>query len=457
MEKDSQYDLLERYLNRLKFTGVPMGGTLGDQLALTKSHGVQSIRKTLVHLFWDLSQLLFSIFRKNKPLLNTRILATWLIDKSHFNNMIIPLIDSFKEQITVISNPANVKKIQRANLISLRESYNTPIRAIPSIICYYGKVLFLLFRNRQRLDLCNKELIFYTFRLFHQAKIISFYDYQFNKSKSKPRIVVTEFDRNSIASPLILTAKKNGIKTITLVHGVIGNYFTPVLADRIFCFGEIQRDQLIERNVSKERIKITGTSIIPDFKEFKVSRNRNNSTLTVCLGVQTLKKIYLDLKLKTVIEAAIQVRTVELIIKLHPSQKKEDFIHLQEINSCIKVVSSSEIDNLDLFSKIDLLIINFSGLGIEAMYYGVPVILIQTKDEETQYMFDLIAKLSGLPVFETSSELVSIFNTVMNDRSYLDDLANKGKIFANRFYYATGSSAVSNIVREITEYADLLL
>jgi hypothetical protein len=456
MKIESRYDRLERYLNRLKYSGVPMGGTLADQLALTQLHGVQSARKSFLHLFWDFSYLLFSVFRKKRPILNTRIIATWLIDKHHFNNMMIPLIRAFKDQITVISNPDNIKKTQKTNLISIRETYNTPVRAIPGILYYFCQVVFLLFRNRKRLDFSNKELLFYSQTLFHQAKIISFYDYQFNKSKSKPRIAVTEFDRNSIASPMVLTARKNGIKTITLVHGIIGDDFTPLLADRIFCFGEIQRVQLMERNVPAERIKITGTSIIPEFKEFKSRRNNNNRpTIIVCLGVQPLKKIYLDYKLKTVIEAASHLSQVELIIKLHPSQRKEDFIHLQGISSRVNVLSSSDIDNADLFSKIDLLIINFSGLGVEAMHYGVPVILIRTRDEENRYLTDSFAKWSGLPVFETSSELESIINTILYDRTYLDGLSNKGKEFAGRFYYATGSRAVSNIVREIIEYACL--
>jgi hypothetical protein len=79
MKIESRYERLERYLNRIKFTEVPMGGILADQLALTQTHGVQSTGKSFIHLFWDFSYLFFSAFTRNQMLLNTSMIATWLI------------------------------------------------------------------------------------------------------------------------------------------------------------------------------------------------------------------------------------------------------------------------------------------------------------------------------------------------------------------------------------------
>ena len=116
----------------------------------------------------------------------------------------------------------------------------------------------------------------------------------------------------------------------------------------------------------------------------------------------------------------------------------------------IEVLSSKEIDNMDLFERIDLLIINFSWLGIEAMYQKVPVIFMKSHRGETG-MVNLLVKWSNLPVFETSRELHSILSSIMNDIKYLDILSKKGKVFADKYYYATGSEASQNIIKELNE------
>jgi hypothetical protein len=450
-----KYTLLERYLNRVKFLGIPIGATLADQFLLDELHGIQPVIKTIRDFFITCIWLFLGFFKKKALVLNTPVIGTWLADKRHLNNMVLPLIRSYKNDITVIYNPRiNVEKKYDAVFISIKETFITPVRYTFVLFSLLFRVLFILFRKRKRLKLCNAEILYYSVQLFHHGKIISFYDDQFRKAKKLPRLVVTEYDRNSIASPLILTANKFGIKTVTLIHGVIeAKGFTPVLADYIFCFGEIQKRQLVEQHVPLQKIRVTGTSIIPTFKEIERINKQKETGLRVCLGISPIKQEHLDAMINTVVETVSFLSSVELIIKLHPSQNKEDFIHLSAQNKNVKILSSKEIDNIDLLGKIDLLIINFSGLGIEAMYQKVPVVLMKTHKEETG-LVDLIVKWSTLPVFESSSELQSIISQIMIDSKYLDDLSRIGKVFADKYYFATGIEAAQNIVNELTEIAN---
>ena len=448
---------LERYINQIKFLGIPMGGTLSDQFQLGDIHGIQSMRNTAKDLLVELLRVLLSIFRRKSLILNTKVIATWIANKHHYNNMMIPLVEHFNQDLTVIYNPEikNVNELYNANFITIKETFITPLKYIPSLTIFISAILIAFITRRKRLSLNNRELFYYSLRLFHQGRIIAFYDHQFKNQKYQVRLVVTEYDRNSIASPLVLTAKKHGIKTVTLVHGVIeATGFTPLLADYIFCFGEIQKNQLLEQHVPTRKIRVTGTSIIPTFKELERKRKRKDPVLRVCLGISPINQEHLNNMINTVVTIVSDTKSVELIIKLHPSQKKENFIHLEKQHKNIKVLSSKEIDNMDLFVKIDLLIINFSGLGVEAMYQKVPVILMKTHKEETG-MVALIVKWSSLPVFETRGELNSILSEIMTDRSYLTDLSEKGKNFSGKYYHATGVKASQNIIQELNKVVNL--
>ena len=445
-----KYVLLERYLNRLKYLNVPMGGTLAAIFYLNGIHGVQSVFITLKHLFLAFSRLFLSLFKKNPIGFKTPVLATWPSAKQHFSNMMIPLIDHYKQDISVITN-SEIKKLKLfdAKYISNKQTFKTPSNNLIPLMAFYFKTLFVLSSGRKRLNLNTKEILYYALCLFHQAKIIAFYTKQFKKSKKKPRLVITAYDRSNVAAPLILTAKIFGIKTVTLVHGVIGNYgYTPVLADYIYCFGDIQKNQLLAQGVAPEKIRVTGTSIIDLAGKQTVTKTRDSSVFRLGLGISPIKKENLEKMIRVAAQATNKVKNTQLVIKLHPSHKKENFIHFLETFKNISIKSSAEIDNNTFFKNIDLLIINTSGLGIEAMYQAVPVILMKFQENQSGPI-DLIANESGLPVFLTVEELQKMLLKFTADKNALQSIGEKGSEFAGRYYFATGKKASQNIIKEL--------
>ena len=77
----------------------------------------------------------------------------------------------------------------------------------------------------------------------------------------RPSAILTEYDRNSLWSCLVLAARKLGIPSLTLVHGVIERDafgFSPVLADHILCWGELDRATLIHAGEASSRVTVAG-------------------------------------------------------------------------------------------------------------------------------------------------------------------------------------------------------
>ncbi len=89
---------------------------------------------------------------------------------------------------------------------------------------------------------------------------------------ARPSVVLTEYDRNNLWSCLVLAARHLQIPSVTLVHGAIRQdalTFSPVLADRILCWGEIDRRKLLEAGEPLDKILIAGCPRLT--RDFSVS------------------------------------------------------------------------------------------------------------------------------------------------------------------------------------------
>ena len=81
-------------------------------------------------------------------------------------------------------------------------------------------------------------------------------------------------------------------------------------------------------------------------------------------------------------------------------------------------------------------------------------VLIKTQDDN-HGVFKLISKWSDLPIIETEVELQSVFSQIKRNEGYLERLSNSGKLFADNYYYATGSHAVQNIISEVSKIGNI--
>jgi hypothetical protein len=445
-----KYINLERYLNCFKYKGIPVGGTLADKFILADLHGVNSILNTLLDYVSELYGMFISLFARKKYFANTQIIATRLANKSHFNNMMNPLIDHFGKSLTLVINPAIKDVYPGVQTISIKDTFKTNARDIFSIIGLYLKIKFKLISKRRRLKLSYKEVFYYSICLLHQIRIISFYYLQFKTRKILPKVILTEFDRNNIASPLILAAKYFNIPTVTLVHGIFDKYgFVPVLANYIYCFGNEQKKQLIDLKVPESRIKVTGTSIIRELDQ-QLYRTESNfdKKFIVCLGINPISKIDIDWMLETILKVKKRLDNIELIIKLHPSQNKNAFIRYENIKNNIRVLASNEIDNMALFQMIDLLIVHNTGLGIEAMLNNVLVAILDIPGTDLGMGIKMVEK-GGAPLLKDDRDIQKFIDEILTDKDYKIRLKQNEKVFAREYYYATGADAVKNIVTEI--------
>jgi hypothetical protein len=77
----------------------------------------------------------------------------------------------------------------------------------------------------------------------------------------QPALVVVDFDRNNKNIPLVLAARKFGIRCVTLVHGVMNPPYGywPVYSDEIWCWSNMQSDILVNQGVPAYKISVVGS------------------------------------------------------------------------------------------------------------------------------------------------------------------------------------------------------
>jgi hypothetical protein len=314
------------------------------------------IVKSLKDFIRMFKYLFYLFFPKDSSPAQSDFIFTKLISRLHFNELMDPLIIHFLENSAILcsENSFDNKLIEKypinQHVIRFSQTINNKRGDISTILSVFFKSTWSLFKNRRRLELSREELIFFLAQLIVQLRSVSFWDYYFSRSKAKPKCIVTEFDRNSVSSALILSAKKFNIITITLTHGVICDYgFTPLLADYIFCWGKLQQDQLKEQGVPPKKIVVTGNPMVKTFDQKEVPQSEK----VVCFAIspEILNRMMIEL----FISAVERIGSIKGMIKLHPSLQKKNYLWINNLSSGIIVKDYTEITNKELFEKIDLL------------------------------------------------------------------------------------------------------
>ena len=223
----------------------------------------------------------------------------------------------------------------------------------------------------------------------HLSIMIARYKLSLNFIKKiSPEVVLVDYDRG-IFAPLVLASKELGVKTITLQHGAINSPYgyAPILADEIWVWGEGWATILKDLGVNEKRIKITGTPIIKEFNSY----SGNHQLTKIGIGPNPVSDEENERIWKPII-LYLNKMEYEVIVKLHPSQKKNTQIG-NLFNSSCSTYEANEMTNEEFLKSINLLLVSTSGLGYEAVCAGVPVMVVKSSPESRANDWIMVEKM----------------------------------------------------------------
>lgn len=259
----------------------------------------------------------------------------------------------------------------------------------------------------------------------------------------RPKIIILTNEYNLLNESLIYCAKKEGIPTVGLQHGLIGSshsaYNYPekmknkvkIFPDYFFVWGDYHKKG-VRWPIDEEKVISTGFAYFEKKKEDiekKLIGNKYSDKKTVLFisGGRALAEV--AIKLSTVLDAA----KYNLVFKLHPTEItgwKECYPEMEGSTVYVNDDYNAELYGLILSS--DCIICTGSTCAIEAVAFGKKTIIAKVGD----YDLNLPLVNEGL-AYLTESELV-----IADIIQYKDDIKGRNEDLICK-------NAIDNFSREV--------
>ncbi len=214
--------------------------------------------------------------------------------------------------------------------------------------------------------------------------------------RAKPRVLVSAGDNLPGGYPFHVAAKQMGIPSVVIQHGFIGQEWLhyPLRADRICVWGDVERQWYVQRNISPDRVIITGNH--RGITNLPVNeRNRIRHQLgcaadqrlvvwfTTPHGGQWLERFFSWLE-----HPAMKGFGGRLILKLHP--KESPATYGANVRNGVTVFAASDFSLKSAFVAAEVVVHDHSSIGAEAHFCGQNVICAAVNPPYPSYYRSLI-------------------------------------------------------------------
>ncbi|MCX6709857.1 MAG: UDP-N-acetylglucosamine 2-epimerase, partial [Candidatus Woesearchaeota archaeon] len=270
----------------------------------------------------------------------------------------------------------------------------------------------------------------------------------------KPSLIVLFDCWNYFSKTVISAARKNGIKTLFVQHGVISDIplFSKTNVDAMAIYGEETRDILVRHGNSQNKIHITGSLQLDYLK----ARRRNSYAALEKIGINRKKKVIVFFSqplpenemipaFHSLFEAAKSMPEVQLVIKLHPAESPalaERIMHETGSNAIIvKNVGLAEI--LGISSAA---ITISSTTFLDALASDKPLIVLNLAGEDT---LPCVNDGAAIGVYKKENILPSI-RKILYDKKTIKNLSLKRKSAVKKYAYRIDGMA-SKRIAELAE------
>jgi hypothetical protein len=421
---DVLYDI-EKELS-LPFRGVPLGPTLSQAcyIHLYTAHGRWGIAARLrqrarMFKYW---QRPFS-GRAAMPRLRERsIVMTCMSDHVRLTGLMYPVLQELgPERCTVLCAAshmlANVPR--RAQSLDWEQAMHFDV---PAWRAEYLKCRTMWHRRLR--ELCRKYRAprgVYEWLVF-QMLIASQYvagSLEFLRAV-RPSMIVTDYDRSSMWSCLVLSARLLEIPTFTQVHGVVNERaigYVPFLADKVFCWGEMQRQQFIAEGETPEKLLVTGCPRLS--RDLATTQAEARAKLglaprrpVLMLGTTTLS----DDQRRTIAElfctAAETLTDVSAVVRLHPVEQLDTYAPVAKRHSSVRFFKNSDATLDEALAAADIVVVPNTGFGSDALLKRRLAVVLNPPNFALGHGSDLI-KRARCPAATNAKELVSIIRRLL--------------------------------------------
>ncbi len=394
------------------------------------------------------------------------ILATCLSASTRMQNLILPVIDAIGKDRCIIARmgPAFSAIIPGIQDVDWKQAVPKAARIWRK---EYLKCLPKWSRKLRRLcrehDLPEGAYEFLTRHMLSSSQNIA--GCLALLSHWRPSVIVTEYDRNASCSCLVLAAKSLGIPVVTLVHGVTNESafgYTPVLADKILCWGRIQKDTLIGEGENPGKIDVVGCPRLT--RELPLSavqaREKIGMDLTKSAVMLATGPIEPEILRKTVTAFCVAAETAcnwNAFVRLHPSEKLAKYSEMAKQYPAIRFYENAAFSLDDALAAVDIVVVRDSGVGSDALVKRKLAIVLSVDGPPVGHGAELVQK-AGCPLVSKSDELFNEIRQMLSDEVRKRDAHSLAEKYVNDFCVAYGMESavtIAGIVNNMIKPGDI--
>lgn len=223
----------------------------------------------------------------------------------------------------------------------------------------------------------------------------------------EPAAMFVLYDRGVNESAAVQMAGQRGIKTITIQHGVNYQGFNYFISSSILaCWGTKEKEEAIRCGVPEHKTRITGFPGFDGLWYDKIHIFRGpHGHLRVLVATQGAQSS-VDLlyrreptpRLINTLVGVLKTRPdLTITIRLHPNETLSHRAEIIANEAGIKITKG--IPLVDQLKDIDVVVVHYSTIGIEALLLGKPLVLLNwfSEDEVIPYGTERVADTSYTP------------------------------------------------------------
>lgn len=443
---------LEAELSATPFLGIPLGGTLNDHFVTAFVDGQGDWRRRtrlLRRLLQQRHRRSPRLHRRTGPAFDPgRVLVTWSIPSHRYDRLLLPILERLGAgECAVVHGHDGVAPLVPAGIPNFpaREAMDFDVRAwrqeyercrpswertLRDVCARYGF-------PEGAFEHLSFELMIASQQVMGWLQLLDAH---------RPSAILTEYDRNRLWSCLVLAARKLGIPSMTLVHGVIERDafgFSPVLADRILCWGELDRAKLIEAGEAPSKVMVAGCprltrdlpSPSPEVRR-RLGIERDGPVAMLATSPEHTR-----FALAEAFSSAVE-RLPEMsgVVRLHPSEDLADYEALIARHPAISFVENGRASMDDALAATDVVVVRASGTGSDALVKRKLVVVLSPDRQPTGHDLDLI-ELAGCPHAHDADELTGILERLTGDPASRERQAGAAERFVAQFCAAFGDES----------------
>jgi glycosyltransferase involved in cell wall biosynthesis len=277
--------------------------------------------------------------------------------------------------------------------------------------------------------------------------------------REEPKAIVLATDSLARERALVFAAKKFRVPSIVLQHGIPSHFkhtsYRELAADELIAWGRKSKELFKRHGISGKKILVAGN---PKFDSYVRKPVRDKRGLCKKLGLNPDRKIVVlatqpfyqissavfpEERIEFIASAAeaVEKTGAQLVVKVHPSDSVEEVRELAG-----NAVVEKRIDLNSLLNACDALIVHNSGIAVEAMIVGKPVLVVNLTRRKDVVPY--VEEGAAFGVYE-KNKLVESVKKVLGDGKLRKRLAGGGRRFVKEYAFSADGRASERVAQSI--------